>query len=82
MLSVDNKNSINQWTSNKKSQMSPETLANTEFTNLKSVHIDHQRSELSDLYFLKKNKKCRFVNVHRSAFLFSLINPKVGRLRM
>ena len=36
---ICNKTGIKQWTSNKKSQMSPETLANTEFTNLKSVHL-------------------------------------------
>lgn len=39
---ICNKTGIKQWTSNKKSQMSPETLANTEFTNLKSVHLDQQ----------------------------------------
>ena len=40
---ICNKTGINQWTSNKKSQMSPETLANTGFTNLKSVHLDQIR---------------------------------------
>ena len=54
---ICNKTGIKQWTSNKKSQMSPETLTNTEFTNLKSVHLDHKKQIpfwVSALYYLYK----------------------------
>ena len=54
---ICNKTGIKQWTSNKKSQMSPETLANTGFTNLKSVHLDHKKQipfRVSAFYYLYK----------------------------
>ena len=54
---ICNKTGIKQWTSNKKSQMSPETLANTGFTNLKSVHLDHKKQIpfwVSAFYYLYK----------------------------
>ena len=54
---ICNKTGIKQWTSNKKCQMSPKTLANTGFTNLKSVHLDHKKQIpfwVSALYYLYK----------------------------
>ena len=54
---ICNKTGIKQWTSNKKSQMSPKSLANTGFTNLKSVHLDHKKQIpfwVSAFYYLYK----------------------------
>ena len=63
---ICNKTGIKQWTSNKKSQMSPETLANTEFTNLKSVHLDQFSRFYNLLYFMSKSPKRPIYNGFRT----------------
>ena len=67
---ICNKTGIKQWTSNKKSQMSPETLANTGVTNLKYVHLDQKTLDsikLSKVLFYAKNG----LNTGISAFIIN-----------